>query len=146
MPDIQLNFLAIGAAIAVNFVFAFIWYTPLFGKAWAREMGLPENYEPKGPQLAKGLILNALGCVFIAFVLANNIAAWTPATWGSSVASMSPVAQAFNAAFFSFLGFVLPVLFNAVGWENKSWKLFGINAGYYFFALFFASLILVYWR
>lgn len=33
MPDIQINFLAVGIAVAVNFILGFIWYTPLFGKA-----------------------------------------------------------------------------------------------------------------
>jgi hypothetical protein len=32
-------------------------------------------------------------------------------------------------------GFYVPVLLSGVAWENKSWKLFGINAGYYFTAL-----------
>jgi len=33
-----------------------------------------------------------------------------------------------------------------VAWEGRSWKLFGINAGYHLASLLAAAMILSYWR
>lgn len=52
----------------------------------------------------------------------------------------------FYAAFFTWIGFFVPLLLAGVAWENKSWKLFGINAAYYFTALLAAGMILAFWR
>jgi hypothetical protein len=38
------------------------------------------------------------------------------------------------------------VLLNTVAWEGRSWKMFAIHGGYYFFALLIAALILAHWR
>ena len=40
MEDISINYSAVIVAVVVNFIFGFIWYTPVFGKAWAVEMGM----------------------------------------------------------------------------------------------------------
>jgi Protein of unknown function (DUF1761) len=146
MPEIQPNLVAIAIAVVANFFLGFIWYTPLFGKRWARELGLPEGYEAKGGDLAKGLICNAIGCFLIAFVLSSNIAAWTPSTWGSSLQGLSPIVQSINAAVFTWLGFMVPILLNGVAWEKRSWTLFAINGGYYLLSLFVAALIITHMR
>jgi hypothetical protein len=36
--EIKVNVLAILVAVVVNFILGFIWYTPLFGKIWGKEM------------------------------------------------------------------------------------------------------------
>jgi len=48
MESIQINFLAVIVAVVANFFLGFIWYTPLFGKAWAIEMGFDPNEKPEG--------------------------------------------------------------------------------------------------
>ncbi len=40
----------------------------------------------------------------------------------------------------------MPVLLGGVARENKSWKLFDINAAYYFVALQAVAMILAFWR
>ncbi|WP_033111281.1 DUF1761 domain-containing protein, partial [Leptospira interrogans] len=44
------------------------------------------------------------------------------------------------------LGFYVPLLLNSVAFENKSWKLFAINAGYNLISLQVVAMILSYWR
>ncbi len=146
MPDIQPNMIAVLIAVVANFFLGFVWYTPLFGKVWNKELGLPPDYAASGGALAKGLIFNVIGCFLIALVLSNNIAAWTPKTWGSALPGMSPIAQALSAAFFSWLGFMVPILLNGPAWEKRSWKLFAINGGYYLVALIVAALIITHMR
>jgi hypothetical protein len=146
MPEIQINLIAILIATVVGFFLSFAWYTPLFGKMWAKEMGFDPNETPKTPDLIKSLALTVFSVFLISFVLAHNIAAWTPATWGSSTAALPKAAQAFQSAFFTWVGFFLSNLLLGVAWEKRSWKLFAIDAGYYFSLLLSCAFILIYLR
>lgn len=146
MPDIQPNFIAVGLAVVLNFFLGYVWYTPLFGKAWARALGFGPEYAAQGADLAKGLIANVVGCFLLALVLGNNIAVWTPSTWGVAGADGSAVVQALQAACFTWLGFYLPPLLNGVAWEKRGWALFGINGGYYFVSLVVAAMLITHLR
>ena len=141
MEEMHINMMAILVAVAANFVLGFIWYTPLFGKAWAKEMGFDTSIKPTGGELAKGMILMIIGNFFLAYVFAHNIAAWgyVPGT-----KEVSTVSNVMSATIFTWLGFYLPVDLGVVAWERKSWKLFGINTAYHFVMLLVAALILTY--
>jgi hypothetical protein len=142
MPDIVPNVLAVAMAVVLNFVLGFIWYTPLFGKLWRQELGLAPGHTEQGGALAKGLLANVVGCLLIAFILANNIAAWTPSTWGIQGAGLDPAVQASQAAIFTWLGFFVPPLLNGMAWESRSWKLAAIHGGYYLVSLLVAAMLL----
>lgn len=135
----NINFVAILVAVVANFILGFLWYTPLFGKAWAKEMGFNSDRKPTGGEMAKGMILMVIGNFFLAFVFAHNIAAWS---YVPGTSEMSPFASIMNSVVFTWLGFYLPVDVGVVAWEQKSWKLFGINTSYHFMMLLVASVIL----
>lgn len=143
MPNIQINMLAVLLAVVANFILGFIWYTPLFGKAWGREMGYDMTVKPPASALAKGMIFMVIGNFLMAYVFAHNIAVWNPVTWGQPPSDMSPMQNAFSASFFTWLGFYFPVDLGSVAWEKKSWKLFFINTGYHFLSLLVVAMILV---
>ena len=124
MEEMHINFIAILVAVAANFVLGFLWYTPLFGKAWAKEMGFDTSIKPKSGELAKGMIIMIIGNFFMAFVFAHNIAAWS---YVPGMKDASPVSNIMSATIFTWLGFYLPVDLGVIAWEKKSWKLFGIN-------------------
>lgn len=140
--NMDINFTAVIVAVIANFFMGFLWYTPLFGKAWAKEMGFDTSLKPTGGQMAKGLILNFIGNIFLAYVFAHNIAAWS---FVPGIGEMSTFARLMNAVVFTWLGFYVPVDLNAVAWEKKSWKLFAINTGYHFTLLMVAGLVFYYW-
>jgi Protein of unknown function (DUF1761) len=145
MPDIQINLLAVLACVVVGFFFSYAWYTPLFGKAWANEMGFDHDEPMPGGQLARGLIMTVVGVLLISFVQANTMAAWHPASWGVTVATPSPPYEnALQAAFFTWLGYFVPVHLSGVAWARRSWKLFAIDAGYHLVLLLIVSFILAY--
>ncbi|PBQ34437.1 hypothetical protein CNR22_22535 [Sphingobacteriaceae bacterium] len=143
-PIIHVNFLAIIIAVVANFVFGFIWYTPLFGKAWAKELGItlePGQKPPAGP-LIKGMIMNLIGNFFLAFVFYHNIAVWNPITWAQPADGGLAWQYALTASGFTWLGFYLPVDLNTVAWEGKSWKFFFINTSYHLLSLILVAMIL----
>ncbi|MBL7872375.1 MAG: DUF1761 domain-containing protein [Cyclobacteriaceae bacterium] len=139
MEAIQINMVAILVAVVANFVLGFLWYTPLFGKAWAKEMGFDTSVKPTGGEMAKGMIFMVIGNFFLAYVFAHNMAAWS---FVPGNAEMGAVGNIINATIFTWLGFYLPVDIGIVTWEKKSWKLFGINTGYHLVMLLVAATIL----
>ena len=142
MPNIHINFLAVIIAVVANFIFGFLWYTPIFGKVWAKEMGFNMDQKPPASAMVKGMIFMVIGNFLMAFVFAHNMAVWNPVTWGQPASDMSPASNAMMAAVFTWLGFYFPGDLGTVAWEMRSWKLFFINTGYHFFSLLIAALIL----
>ena len=140
MEDISINYIAVIIAVVANFIFGFIWYTPLFGKAWAIEMGMDPEAKPNGGEMAKGMIIMVIGNFFLAYVLAHNLAVWGMAM-GEEAEKMT---LALSSAFFTWLGFYLPVDMGSMTWEKKSFKLFAINTGYHLLTLVIVALILVF--
>lgn len=143
MPHIEINYVAILIAVVANFILGFIWYTPLFGKVWGKEMGFDMTQKPPAGAMAKGMIIMIIGNFLMAFVFAHNIAVWNPVTWGLPPSPESPASTALMAAFFTWLGFFLPLDLNTVAWEMKSWKLFLINTTYHLLSLVIVALILM---
>ena len=137
--EMHVNMVAILVAVVANFILGFVWYTPLFGKAWAKEMGFDLTVKPSGGEMAKGMIFMLIGNFFMAYVFANNQMAWS---FVPGVSEMGPIMNIMNATLFTWLGFYLPVDIGIVTWEKKSWKLFFINTGYHFMMLLVAATIL----
>jgi hypothetical protein len=147
MNGINLNYLAIGAAVAANFVFGFLWYGPLFGKIWAKEMELPADFKPKPSQFMFSAVLMVIGSFFIIWVLAHNMFVWQ--FYGNATMPQTPptpAAMALSAAFFTWLGFFLPQNLGQKAWEGHSWTLVTINAVYNLLGLTISSFILSHWK
>lgn len=140
MEEIQINYAAIAVVVVATFILGFLWYTPLFGKAWAKEMGFDTSKKPKTSEMVRGMIIMVVGNFFFAYVLAHNMAAWS---YVPGIEELGNTGNIVNSAVFTWLGFYLPVDIGAVTWEQKSWKLFFINTGYHLAMLFVAAIILV---
>jgi hypothetical protein len=141
MEELHINFTAVIVAVIANFLFGFVWYTVLFGKAWAIEMGFDLSVKPPASLMIKGMLFMIIGNIFLAFVFAHNIAAWG---FVPDSGAMTPVVQIANATVFTWLGFYLPGDLSRVAWERHSWKLFSINTIYHFIMLLIAASILTY--
>ena len=143
MEQVQVSIVAVLAAVVINFLLGFIWFTPLFGKAWAKEMGMDPNEKPDRGVMMKGMIFMVIGNFLFAFVFAHNIAAWdfVPGT-----SELGPLQIILNSSIFTWLGFYVPGRLGATVWEKRSWKLTAINAGYDLVSLFVVAGILVLWN
>ena len=139
--EIQINWLAILVAVIANFVLGFVWYTPLFGKVWGKEMGMDMTQKPDPKVMMKGMAFMVIGNFLFAYVLSHNIAAWS---FVPGMEEMSKMVSVLNAAIFTCLGFYVPYHLGAIVWENRSWKLFFINVGYAFVSLLLVATIIIY--
>ena len=141
--EMGISMTAILVAVVVNFVLGFVWYTPLFGKIWGREMGYDPNEKPDQSVMLKGMAFMVIGNFFFAYVLAHNMAAWQ---YVPGIDEMSATQNVLMAAIFTWLGFYLPGDLGATVWEKKSWKLFGIDTGYHLASLLVVAAILGCWN
>ncbi len=144
-PDIHLNYWAILVAVAASIVLGFLWYGPILGKAWMKEMGISPDQKPDPKVMRRGMILMVIGSFLTAYVLAHTGEVWRPSVWKAGADAPAAVYGFFNG-FFIWIGFYVPLLLGAVAWENRSWKLFGINAAYSFVMLQAVAMILAFWR
>ena len=153
----EMNFLIFFLAALVPLVMGFIWYGPLFGNAWMKEMGFTKE-SMKGKNMALTFILSYVFSLFIAMFL-------LPATIHqmgvfSTLADEPGFAERTGDAFAYFQDFianygdrfrtfkhgalhgvlngvflVLPVLAIVAMFERKSVKYVAINAGYWIVVL-----------
>ncbi len=145
MPPIYLNGLAIAAAAVSIIAIGFLWYGPLFGAAWMKEMGVAPDFKPNPALLKRAMLLMMAGALLTSIALACGIEICRPSIWraGNDAAS---VIYGLCVALGAWAGFCVPMLLGGVAWENRSWKWFGINAAYHFVTLLTAAMLLAYWR
>ncbi len=123
---VEVNYIAVLLATLVSFIVGFLWYSPLlFAKPWMKEMGLTakgmkESQKKMGPLYA----LSVLGSFVMAYVL------YHVATMGAYFFGHKGIDIGLQSAFWSWLGFIMPVQMTDVIFGGKSWKLFLLNTGY----------------
>ena len=144
-PEINVNYLAIIVSVIVSMPLGYLWYGPIFGKAWAKHMGMEEMQQPAGREMIKSLIIYAIGSFLIAFVLVHGLEVWRPSNWNAGKDAASWV-YALNGALWTWVGFFVPLHIARVAWEQKGWGLVGINTGFDLTRLLIFAFILAYWR
>jgi hypothetical protein len=123
---VEVNYSGVLIAGIVSMVIGFLWYSPmLFAKPWMKEMGytasgMKDIQKKMGPMYA----LSFVAALLTAFVLYHSVA------MGAYFFGMSGIGIGLQAAFWSWLGFIMPVQLTDVIFGSKSWKLFFINTGY----------------
>jgi hypothetical protein len=132
MPEF--NILAVIAAALATFVLGGLWYSPaLFGKAWQREAGVTdEQMRTSNKALIFGL----------AFVL-SLIAAFVFAMF---LGPRPPVSLGLGAGFSAGLCWVAASFGISYLFEQRSLKLWLINAGYHTLQFTIIGLVLALWH
>jgi hypothetical protein len=73
-PLIHLNWFAISVAVVANIIIGFLWYGPLFGNAWMKEMAMPADLKPEVSLLKRSLLLMLGGALITSVAMAYVIA------------------------------------------------------------------------
>lgn len=135
----SINFLAVFVATVSTFLVGWLWYGPIFGKAWLNATGLTEN------QVNQGNMIKIFGLAFIfEFIMALNLAIFLT---GSPEASAQVTGS--TGAFYGFLagfGWVFFALAVNSLYEQKSWHYIFINGGYWTIAFTVMGFIIGAWK
>lgn len=137
--SVDINWLALLAAVVINMVVGFIWYSPaLFAKDWAKLTGRKMDEMGDG---TKGYILTTIGAFVQAFILLHfvtYVSVFYPEYKNWEVGLMTGI--------WAWLGFVLiPQGVNTV-FANTRKKLLGINTGYFLVVLAINGVLLACWK
>lgn len=121
----EVNWVALIAAGVASMAVGFIWYGPLFGKAWMKLSGHKEMGDKKEMPKTYGIMF--VGSLVTAYVLAVLNADLMTAFW-------------------IWLGFQATLLLHSVLFEGKSWNLYFLNAGHQLISLLAMSWVLNYFK
>jgi hypothetical protein len=135
---VDVNYVTVLIATIAAMAVGFLWYSPvLFAKPWMKEMGLTDKSMKESQKKMGGMY--ALSMVF-AFVTAYVL--YHVAAMGAYFYQMTGVMPALQGAFWSWLGFIMPVQATDVLFGGKSWKLFFINTGYQLASVMVMGLVI----
>ena len=132
----HLNLLPVFVSAVILWVLGAAWYSPpLFAKPWMAALGItPDPAKKKG--LLVGMISSFVGDFILAFALLH-IVMWSNA------------GSVHGGAFIGFLvwlGFFAAPSFPQGIYENRPFKLFLINNGYWLVGLLIVGILLAVWR
>src|SRR3954471_23906213 len=99
-PNLHLNYAAIAVSILANIIIGFLWFGPIFGKPWAKEMKMTMDQKPPVSFFIKAMILMIVGSFLMVFVFAHNFEVWRPSTWNAGPDG-APGLMGFQAGFFT---------------------------------------------
>lgn len=113
----EVNWIAVGAAGLSAFLLGGLWYGPLFGKAWQRNVGLSDE-QVAGANMPRTLGLSLILSLIAAFVfhmfLGTELSAAETTTYGAS-AGLCWVAASLGIIYL---------------FEQRTFALWAINGGY----------------
>ncbi|PCI30793.1 hypothetical protein COB52_00940 [Candidatus Kaiserbacteria bacterium] len=117
------NILAILAGGLSAVLVGFIWYSPMvFGRVWMALARLnPVQVEESKKKMPLMAFLGFSTAVILSWVIQQFTFVW----------GVKDLGGAMELGFWIWLGFMVPVLLTPVLWEQKSFKYFVINAGYW---------------
>ena len=137
--DVTVNIWAVLASAVASMVIGSIWYGPLFGKQFMHAMGMDTWSPEKQAEMKKGMAMTYLW-QFVASVVMFYVFAWLMGVLGA-VDLMAGV----QAAFWVWLGFVVPVKFADSLWGGKM-VMFWLGAGNMLLTLLAAGIIIGVWH
>lgn len=130
MEDFSPNILALLAAAASSLVVGFVWYGPLFGKAWMKESGMTEEKAKQGNMV----LIFGLSFVFACFLAISMWAEVLIGGGGGEIHGQDPFLTFKHGAFHGLITgllVILPVLGTIALYEQKSIKYVLIAVGYW---------------
>jgi hypothetical protein len=141
MEAVPVNYAAVLVCAVVSMGIGYLWYGPFFGKPWMKEMGFKKESMDAAMKKGMGKTYGMMfaGSILMAWVLAHAL------IFSAAYMGLTGVSSGLITGFFNWLGFVVPVSLGSVLWDGKSWKLYGINTGYYLVTLLAMSTILAVW-
>ncbi len=139
MEQPKINYPAVAVAALIQFfVVGWPWYGLLFQSAWMDATGVTMEaaQSMSGGEMAM-MYGGSLIAYFVVFYVMAHFIAYTKSTTAK---------QGAQTGFWSWLGFVAPVLFVTVMYSMKPFSLWFIDAGYWLVSMLIGGVLLAVWR
>ena len=135
---------AVLVAAILPMVIGSAWYGPVFGKMWLGLMGKTVEEIKESVSPIKMYVVSFIMALIMAYVMAHILEAFAVAY--ADEPGATGVAGGMQGAFWMWLGFVLTVGYQAVAFEDKKLRLFGLNMAYNLVSLLAMGALLGAWR
>jgi hypothetical protein len=136
----QPNLIAVLAAGLIPMVIGSVWYGPVFGRMWMKLVGKTEEEIRASMSPIKMYVVTFMMSLIVAFVLSHVLEAFAVAY------AQTGLTAGIQGAFWLWLGFVLTIGYQAVAFEDKKLRLFGLNMAYNLVSLLAMGALLGLWR
>lgn len=135
MQSVEINYLAVVICGIIAMAIGSLWYGPLFGKEWVKEIGKSEeellrDFNP----------IKTYGITFVAHVVMALVVAYFISLTGAA-----NVVNGIRVAFSAWVGFVAATMLINGMFAGKSVKLFIIDGGYHLVNMLIFGIVLVLW-
>lgn len=135
--DYTVNYLAVLVSAVLAFGIGSLWYGPLFGKAWQKELGYTEEY------LREGNMIQIFGISFLlTLVMAFGMAFLFHVIDASKINWLVGLTHGFYIG----VAFIVTSMGVTYQYERRSFKLWAINSGYQLVFLMVMGAILGAWH
>lgn len=139
--EVPINYWAVLVSAVAALIIGGLWYGPVFGKLWMRLAGItPEAMKSMKLTPVQAMFGGFLALLLMAYVLAHVY------VFASLFFGQFGATSGMMAAFWSWLGFVVPVTAGVFLWEGKSVKLWVLNATYYLVSMLAMGAIIGAWQ
>lgn len=137
---IEVNYLSIILAGITATIIGYIWYAPfVFGKIWMNLVNIKQNELKKAQkEMMPFMLISTLFSFITAYVLYHF------AYFAHSIYKQNTLTDYLVAAFFIWIGFIMPVQFTEVVFSKKPFKLFILNTSYQLIAIIAMAAILTF--
>jgi len=137
----EINYYAVLVCGVASMALGMLWYGPLFGKPWMKQVGFTEKDMEEARKKGMAAMWSSMLIAFIsscvmAFVLSGYL----------SYGGVVDVTKAAIAVAFIWVGFYVTTTISPVLWEKKSWAWFFITIFHQLVQLLIFAAILVSWK
>ena len=141
----DINYIAVIVSAVVFFALGALWYNDiLFGKSWRDSMGKTDKEferEQADSNMVVSFGLMFLGSLLMAFVTAHLV---------DLMAVVYPNANdimiGLQTGFWVWFGYIAAYVLTAISFENRPWKYYFINTGYWLVGALIMGVILNLWK
>lgn len=139
----MINYWAVLASAVVSVIVGSIWYGPLFGKMFTREMGMdqwtPEKQAAMKKTMSMSYALQFIASLVMFYVLGHFISR------NGDPLNFTGWQTGLHVALWIWIGFVVPLALGNAIWGGK-YKLFWLNIGNMLITLLITGAIIGAWR
>ena len=136
MLPVDINYLAVFVCGIISMLIGAMWYGPVFGKAWMKEVGYTEDDLKKDFNPGKTYGLAVVSHIFMALVLAYLL----------QLTNASAIMDSIRISLSAWFGFIFLTMFINSLFARKTFRLVAIDSGYQLVNMILFGIILILWR
>jgi len=141
----DINYLAVLIAAIAFFVVGALWYNDaLFGKVWRASMGKTDAEFEK--DRANTNMAKSFGLMFFSSLLMAYVTAHLVDLMAVVYPEAGKISLGLMTGFWIWLGYIASYVLTAIAFEDRPWKYYFINTGYWLIGALMMGVILNVWK